>query len=62
MDSELSKRKYLCGDQPTVADLAAATNIAYLEMCKQDLGPYPAVTKWFGAMKGRPSFAKTAPK
>lgn len=62
MDGELSKRKYLCGEQPTLADIAAVTNIAYLETCKYDLSPYPAVTKWFGAMKSRPSFAKTAPK
>ncbi len=62
MNGELSKRKFLCGDQPTIADIAVATNLAYLEMCKHDLGPYPAVTKWFDAMKGRPSFAKTAPK
>ena len=62
MNSELSKRKYLCGDQPTVADIAAATNLAYLEMCQYDLGPYPAVSKWYGTMKARPSFAKTAPK
>lgn len=61
MDGELSKRKYLCGDQPTLADLAAATNIAYLEACKYDLSAYPAVTKWYGTIKNRPSFAKTAP-
>ncbi len=62
MDAELKKRKYLCGDRPTVADLAAATNTAYLEMCQYDLDAYPAVTKWYGGIKARPSFAKTAPK
>ncbi|MBI5782603.1 MAG: glutathione S-transferase family protein [Gammaproteobacteria bacterium] len=62
MDGALARNKYLCGDQPTLADLAAATNIAYLEMCKYDLGPYPAVSKWYDAMKTRPSFTKTAPK
>ncbi|MHB8534998.1 MAG: glutathione S-transferase family protein [Sulfuricaulis sp.] len=62
MDGELKKRKYLCSDQPTLADIAASTNIAYLEMCQYDLGPYPAVSKWYGAMKARPSFTKTAPK
>lgn len=62
MDGVLAKKKYLCGDQPTLADLAAATNIAYLEMCKYDLGAYPAITKWYGGMKARPSFAKTEPK
>ena len=62
MDGVLTKSKYLCGDKPTLADLAATTNIAYLEMCKVDLGPYPAVSKWYGVMKARPSFTKTVPK
>jgi glutathione S-transferase len=62
MDGVLAKKKYLCGDQPTLADLAATTNIAYLEMCKVDLGPYPAVSRWYGSMKARPSFTKTVPK
>jgi glutathione S-transferase len=61
MDGILSRRKYLCGEQPTLADLAATTNIAYLEICRYDLGPYPSVSKWYGAMKARPSFTKTAP-
>lgn len=62
MDAELGKRQYLCGDQPTLADLAAATNLAYLEMCQFDLDAYPSVTKWFKGIKARPSFVKTAPK
>jgi len=62
LDAELTKHAYLCGDQPTLPDLAAATNVAYLEMCEYDLKPYPAVTRWYDAMKKRPSFAKTAPK
>lgn len=62
MNGELSKRPYLCGDQPTLADLAAVTNLAYLEMCQFDLSPYPAVMKWFNGIKSRPSYTKTAPK
>ena len=61
MDSVLAKRKYLCGDQPMLPDLAVVTNLAYLEMCQCNLSLYPAVTEWYGAMKDRPSFAKTAP-
>lgn len=62
MDSTLSKSDYLCGDTLTLADLAAVTNIAYLEMCEYDLGAYPNVNKWYRALKQRPSFAATAPK
>lgn len=62
MEATLQKQPYLCGAQPTLPDLAAATSMAYLEMCQYDLSPYPAVVKWYGAMKARPSFAKTAPQ
>ena len=62
MNDALGKPPYLCGDQPTLADLAAASNIAYLDMCKYDLSPYPMVVKWYGGMKARPSFTKTAPQ
>lgn len=62
MDGVLGKQPFLCGAAITLADLAVATNIAYLEHCQYDLGPYPAVRRWYGAMKNRPSFAKTVPK
>ena len=62
MDTALTKQPYLCGSHPTLADLASATNMAYLEMCQCDLSKYPAIGKWYDAMKQRPSFAKTAPK
>lgn len=61
MDGALSEQPYLCGDKVTLADLAASTNLAYLEMCHHDFKPYPGVVKWYEAMKKRPSFAKTAP-
>jgi glutathione S-transferase len=62
MEGALTRHPYLCGEKITLADLAAATNIAYLEVCQHDLTPYPAIRRWYDAMKARPSFAKTAPK
>ncbi|MBI5611513.1 MAG: glutathione S-transferase family protein [Gammaproteobacteria bacterium] len=62
MDGALAKRPYLCGAAITLADLAVATNVAYLDHCRYDLAPYPAIRRWFDALKARPSFAKTAPK
>ncbi len=62
MDGVLSKNAYLCGDAITLADLAAATNIAYLAHCGYDLGPYPAIRRWYDAIQKRPSFTSSAPK
>lgn len=62
LNSVLETRAHLCGEQITLADLAIATNLAYLETCQYDLGIYPAAQRWYHAIKARPSFAKTAPK
>jgi len=61
MDGALAKRPYLCGERVTLADLAAVTNIWYLEHCRHDLAPYPAVGRWYTTLKARPSFTQTAP-
>ena len=62
LEGVLSKQSYICGAQPTLADLAIVPNIAYLEFCKYDLSGYSAIGKWYEAMKQRPSFVKTTPK
>ena len=62
LDDELKQHSYLGDDQPNLADIAVATNMAYLDMCQYDLKPYPAVARWYDSMKKRPSFAKTVPK
>ena len=62
MDGVLAKQLYLCGERITLADLAAVTNIWYLEHCRHDLTPYSNVGRWYAAMKARSSFSKTAPK
>jgi glutathione S-transferase len=60
LDGALAKRPWICGDGITLADLAASTNVWYLDHCRHDLLPYPAVVKWYEAVKARPSFSKTA--
>lgn len=62
MNSALDSRPYLCGDQITLADLATATNVAYLEACQYDLNPHASIRRWYQDIKARPSFAKTVPQ
>jgi glutathione S-transferase len=62
MEGALTRHPYLCGENITLADLAVATNIAYLEVCQYDFAPYPAIRRWYDALKARQSFPKTAPK
>ena len=62
MDGVLIRQPYLCGERIMLADLAVATNMAYLEHCQYDLAPYPNIRRWYAALKARPSFAKTEPQ
>jgi glutathione S-transferase len=62
MDGALADRPWLCGEAITLADIAAVTNVWYLEHCRHDLTPYPNVGRWYAAMKARSSFSKTTPK
>jgi len=61
METTLATQPYLCGKDMTLADIAIAPTVAYLEICQHDLAPYPSIRRWYEAMKQRPSFAKTAP-
>jgi glutathione S-transferase len=61
METALAKQPYLCGKDMTLADIAIAPTVAYLEICQYDLNPYPSIRRWYEAIKQRPSFAKTAP-
>ena len=62
LEGALSAQTHIGSHQPTLADLAAVTNFALLEMCRCDFGHYPAINAWYDTMKNRDSFAATAPK
>ncbi len=52
-------RKYLCGDEITIADYLAAGMISLGEVIHCDFSRYPNLARWYGAMKARPNWAKT---
>lgn len=58
----LQSQEYFVGTHPTLADLSIATNIAYLEMCRIDLGRFPEIVRWLNKIKQLKSFAATAPQ
>lgn len=62
MENALARQPYVASDNPTLADLAIASTMAYLDMCRFDLSAYPRISDWFGKMKARPSFKATAAK
>jgi len=56
----LSASKFLCGDQPTIADLVAYCEIGQCapEYCDlYDFSPFPSIQKWMEACKQIPGYA-----
>jgi len=52
------KRKYLCGDEVTVADYFGAAIIQVGEVIRCNFQPYPNIARWLDVMKNRPSYPK----
>jgi glutathione S-transferase len=51
-------RKFLCGDEPTIADYFGASLVTSGELCGNTFASYPHVERWLGAMKKLPSWDK----
>jgi glutathione S-transferase len=51
-------KKYLCGDEITIADYLGAGMISLNELIKCDLKDYPNVARWYDSMKARPNWSE----
>ncbi len=58
-DHWLARGAYLCGREATIADYLGAAYVSIGDWIGFDLSPYPNVSRWLDAMRGRPSWAKT---
>ncbi|MDB5994332.1 MAG: glutathione s-transferase [Pseudomonas sp.] len=56
MEQELGNSRFLAGDQPTVADVAAYTYVAHAPEGNVDLIDYPHVRAWLGSIEALPNF------
>jgi glutathione S-transferase len=57
IDRDLGSRKFLCGDQPTVADFAAITHAPLARAMRLDLSDLPRITAWLDRMRAIPAVA-----
>ncbi len=55
LETRLAERKWLAGDEYSVADIATFPWIARHDWQGIDLARYPAVARWFAAMASRPA-------
>ena len=53
-----SGKKYLCGDDITIADYLGAGMVSLGELIHCDFSQYPNLGRWYAAMKARPNWAK----
>lgn len=53
-----SGKKYLCGDDVTIADYLGAGMVSMGELIHCDFSQYPNLARWYAAMKARPNWAK----
>ena len=56
MEAQLSDRDWLCGNSPTIADIACFPYVAMAPMGKIALDPYPAVLAWIDRFKTLPGY------
>ena len=56
MDLQLKEQDWLCGDAPTIADIACFPYVALAPMGNIALDPYPAVEAWIARFKKLPGY------
>ena len=56
LDTHLSQRAYLCGAEPTIADIFCYGDVAFAEICSFELGRWPHIVGWAQKIKSLPGF------
>lgn len=57
-DHIIGDNKYLCGNEPTVADYLASCMVTAGDLINADLSKYPNVARWVASMRALPNWAK----
>lgn len=52
-------RKYLCGDEITIADYLGAGMLSLVDTIGCNIAQFPNVARWFETIKARPNWAKS---
>jgi glutathione S-transferase len=58
LNNSLAEKKYLAGNQFTIGDINTASVVSICPMIGVDLGAFPNIKNWLGAMSERPAFQK----
>ncbi len=61
LDAHLSGRDWICGEAPTLADLAIATPLAQIEQARLPVGQLRHLQSWFSRVRDLAAWQKTRP-
>lgn len=61
LDAHLAGRKFVVGDQPTLADLALASPLIHIEMAQVPVTQYKNLMEWYGRVLALPYFQAALP-
>jgi glutathione S-transferase len=53
----IGERRFVCGDEVTLADYLGSAYVTLGELVDYDFSPYPNIGRWLAAMKARPCWA-----
>ncbi|HEX5280739.1 MAG TPA: glutathione S-transferase family protein [Micropepsaceae bacterium] len=59
LDSELSKHRYVAGDQFTAADLSVGADMCVAEMAEYPIAAFDGIRRWYDELRSMPSWQKT---
>lgn len=62
LESQLASRRYVCGDQLTIADLSLACALMYRVAARVPLEPFPHVRAWIESIEALDAWRSTQPK
>lgn len=57
LDNEVSRRDFLVGSTPTIADICCYACIAFARLSGSDLASFPHIAAWAAQIEGLPGFA-----
>lgn len=58
VEAALQGKRYLTGDNLTIADMHLASWLDYVRMMQVDLAPFPTVSTWASSITSRPAYAR----
>jgi glutathione S-transferase len=61
LDAHLATRRWMCGDEVTLADYATAAPLMYMERARLPLEQYRNVMAWFDRVQELPAWRHTMP-